>query len=575
VQSLIRSISNLLSCAIQEEFPDLSDQEIEVVKAKDISFGDYQCNSAMKWAKVIGISPREIASKIVERVKSKDTGLFSSVEVAGPGFINIRLRPSFLAALVQKIATADSLIELDAHPQKIVIDFSSPNIAKEMHVGHLRSTIIGDCLSRVFEFLGHNVLRLNHVGDWGTAFGMLIEHIKSQPDFSLEKIRQYSLSDLMCLYRESKARFDEDPEFRKQAQLEVVALQSGEKEAMAIWQIICQISEAAYQQIYDLLDVRIEVRGESFYNPMLPKIIQELQDKGYVVDSEGAKCLFPKGFCNREGNPLPLMLQKSDGGYTYDTTDMAALAHRVREEHADRIIYVTDSGQSTHFQMLFESAREAKILPPDVRADHVPFGLVLGPDGKKFRTRSGETEKLIDLLEAAVDYAEKILREKNSDWPEYRSIAEILGIGAVKYADLSSHRASDYCFSYDRMLRFEGNTAAFIMYSYVRILSIQRKIGRSEPKPIGSFALEHTSERALAKLILQFKEVLDEIAETLLPNRLTEYLYALSEAFNAFFRDCRVEGDPHQEERLLLVGLTARTLKQGLELLGIGVPERM
>jgi len=567
-------LAEILKGAVQESFPVLAECELEIVKAKDPSFGNYQCNSAMRLAKQAGCSPREVAEGIA-KIAAADP-MLEKVEVAGPGFINMTLSQSFLTQRIETLFSSQEMVSKNKHLEKVVIDFSGPNIAKEMHVGHLRSTIIGDCLSRVFELLGADVLRLNHVGDWGTSFGMLIEHIKSQDDFSIERVSQYALSDLMRLYRESKARFDSDPLFRKEAQLEVVALQGGEQEARAIWKIICDISEQAYGQIYDLLDVKIEVRGESFYNEMLPQIIKELEKKELILVSDGAKCLFPDGFFNREGSPLPLMMQKSDGGYTYDTTDMAALCHRICEQKADRIIYITDSGQATHFKMLFQAGRDAGIVG-DVRLDHVPFGLVLGQDGKKFKTRSGETERLIDLLEAAVAHAERLLHERNPEWsPEDRTVvAKTLGIGAVKYADLSSHRGSDYCFSYDRMLKFEGNTAAFIMYSYVRCSSIQRRIGKEGPESICSFDLSHPSEISLATTLCQFVETLDEVTESLLPNRLTDYLYGLAEAFNRFFRDCRVEGDPRQDSRLVLVSLTARTLKKGLELLGIKVPPRM
>ena len=574
--SVFHDVTVAVRKAGRAAFPDLEDFSPDIAQSKDLAFGDYQCNSAMKLAKQLSMPPRSIAQALVQALPPEASDLFERVDIAGPGFINLKLRPTYLAQRVMQKLSSGKVLPPADHPQRVVIDFSSPNIAKEMHVGHLRSTIIGESLCRIFEAQGHEVVRLNHVGDWGTAFGMLIAHMKSLPDFSMARVQEFSLSDLMRMYRESKARFDEDPAFKKASQLEVVKLQGGEEEALQLWKIICDISEKAYQEIYSLLDVSIQVRGESYYNPMLPSIISELEQKGLVTISDGAKCLFVDGFTNREGNPLPLMLQKSDGGYTYDTTDIAAIAQRVREEKADRIIYVTDSGQSTHFQMIFAAAKMAMIVDPHVvRVDHVPFGLVLGPDGKKFRTRSGETERLIDLLQKAVEQAEALLRTKNPTWTEeeYRSIARILGLGAVKYADLSTHRTGDYVFSYDRMLRFEGNTAAFIMYSYVRTASIQRKIG---PLPLPkSLELLHPSEVALGRLLCQFEEAVDEVVETLLPNRLTDYLYNLAETFNLFFRDCRVEGDPRQTQRCALVALTGTTLQTGLWLLGIRVPEKM
>lgn len=577
--SLAEHLSLIVLEAVRAVFPSQSLPPPEVVQSKDASFGDYQCNSAMKWAKELGKPPRDVATALVDWLHKDEASqkILERVEVAGPGFINMKLRPSFLAEKIAALFTCDSIIPKTTHPQRVIVDFSSPNVAKEMHVGHLRSTIIGDCLSRTFEALGHHVLRLNHVGDWGTAFGMLIAHIQSLPEFSFDHVKTYTLSDLMRLYKESKARFDTDDAFRKRAQQEVVRLQGGDESSLFVWRIICDISRKAYKEIYTLLDISIEERGESFYNNMLSKIIDELEEKKLVSVSDGAKCMFLHGFLNREGKPLPLMLQKSDGGYNYDTTDMAAIAQRVREEKADRIIYVTDSGQATHFQMIFEAAREAGIYnPKKTRVDHVPFGLVLGPDGKKFKTRSGETERLIDLLQTAIARAETILRAKNPGWKEeeYKNLAHTLGIGAVKYADLSSHRVSDYVFSYDRMLRFEGNTAAFIMYSYVRTASILNKVALPK-KPRATFSLQHPTEVLLAKVLCQLPETMNEVVETLLPNRLTEYLYALAETFNLFFRDCRVEGDLREEDRAMLVSLTGKVLATGLHLLGIKVPSKM
>ena len=573
--SLLHEVSTFLKRAGRAAFPSL-DFVPDVAPSKESAFGDYQCNSAMRLAKQLSMAPRAIAQALIQAFPADGSELFEHVEIAGPGFINMKIHPKHLSQRLMEKLSSGVLVPAADRPQRVIIDFSSPNIAKEMHVGHLRSTIIGESLCRVFEMLGHDVVRLNHVGDWGTAFGMLIAHMKSLPDFSRARVQEFTLSDLMRLYRESKARFDEDPIFKKTAQLEVVKLQGGEEQALQVWKVICDISEKAYQEIYSLLDVSIQVRGESFYNAALPSIVSELEQKGLVTISDGAKCLFPEGFTNREGNSLPLMLQKSDGGYTYDTTDMAAITQRIREEKADRIIYVTDSGQSNHFHMIFAAAKMAGIWDPHVvRVDHVPFGLVLGPDGKKFRTRSGETERLIDLLQKAIEQADGLLRSKNTDWTEdeYREASHILGLGAVKYADLSSHRTSDYVFSYDRMLRFEGNTAAFIMYSFVRTASIQRKVGTNAlPQTL---ELLHPSEAALGKLLCQFEEVVDEVVETLLPNRLTDYLYHLAEAFNGFFRDCHVEGDPRQSQRCALVALTGKTLQTGLGLLGIQAPEKM
>jgi arginyl-tRNA synthetase len=465
-------------------------------------------------------------------------------------------------------------IPLPEHPQKVIVEFSSPNTAKELHVGHLRSTIIGDSLARLFEFLGENVLRLNHVGDWGTQFGMLIAYMKAHHSDVLKKQREASLPDLMEWYKAAKVAFDADPAFKKRSQLEVVALQGGNPESLDAWKEICAISRKGYQEIYDLLDVRLTERGESYYNPVLGQTVADLEAKGIVENSQGAKCIFI------EGLPIPFMIQKSDGGYNYDTTDMAAIRQRIEEEKADRIIYVTDLGQSLHFQLLFKAAEKAGWLnPAKVRVDHVTFGLVLGNDGKKFKTRSGDTEKLIDLLLTAVQEAEKILesRSPEMDPSERKALAKALGLSAVKYADLSCHRTSDYVFAYDKMLRFEGNTAAYMMYSYVRVLGIKRKIGAEADALINSatLRLEHPSEVALALALARFEEVLNGYAESLLPHRLTDYLYQLADKFNAFFRDCRVEGTAEVGSRLLLAETTAKVLKQGFDLLGLITVEKM
>lgn len=504
-----------------------------------------------------------------------------NLEIAGPGFINITLDPKFISKETDILLRYSHLgIDPPENRQRIIIDFSSPNVAKEMHVGHLRSTIIGDCLARLFEFLGHDVLRLNHIGDWGTAFGMLIVYMKEEAPQVLLGKQKTDLTHLVNWYRASKKCFDDDPVFKKNAQLEVVALQQGQPQARKAWEIICEISRKAYQEIYNLLDVKLQERGESFYNPYLADIVADLDKKGLITVSHGAKCIFLEGFQNRDGDPLPLMVQKSDGGYNYDTTDMATIYHRLHVERGDRLIYVTDLGQATHFQMIFKAAEKAGYLDPTkVRVDHVPFGLVLGTDGKKFRTRSGETERLIDLLQTAIDFADKLLQERNPemDSNERQILAKALGIGAVKYADLSSHRVSDYTFSYERMLRFEGNTAAYLMYSYVRVGGIKRKIKIDPHSLLDSthISLEHPSEIDLGLHLLRFHEALETVANDLLPNRLTDYLYTLAEKFNAFFRDCQVVGTPQQNQRLLLCEATAHVLKQGLHILGVPTVEKM
>ncbi len=523
--------------------------------------------------------PREMAETLIEQLDPTFKNSCSKIEIAGPGFINFTLTPALLAEQLHRMLHDPKLGVPRMERKKVIVEFSSPNIAKELHVGHLRSTIIGDSLARLFEFLGHDVLRLNHLGDWGTQFGMLIAHMQTEAPQVLSGAKPADLQTLLALYRASKHRFDLDASFKKQAQLEVVKLQSGDPTSMRAWKLICEISRGGFQEIYDLLGTHLVERGESFYNPFLGEVVAELEHKGLVTLSEGAKCIFLDGFKNREGEPLPLMIQKSDGGYNYDTTDMAALRYRVAVDRADRIIYVTDNGQSLHFQMIFAAARKAGWLKPGTHLDHVGFGLVLGLDGKKFKTRSGDTEKLIDLLTEAIDYARRLILERSPDivGEDLARLSKVLGIGAVKYADLASHRTKDYTFSYERMLRFEGNTAVFLLYAYVRIFGIKRKIGVGlhEVMEKSVMALKDPTEISLGLHVRKFGELLESVARDLLPNRLAEYLYELAEKFNAFFRDCRVEGSPEQGSRLLLCELTAKVLKQGLEILGLETVERM
>jgi arginyl-tRNA synthetase len=574
MQPLITLVEQILSKAAEATLPDFPPEELHmsVTLATQEKFGHYQCNSAMKLAKAVKKSPREIATAVVEKIPP---GTFDIIEVAGPGFINLTLDKQFLSQIVDQMVRDPRLgVQLPEHKQRVVVEFSSPNIAKEMHVGHLRSTIIGDALARLFEFLGHDVIRLNHVGDWGTAFGMLIAYMKEEVPDVLSGKQKTDLPSLMNWYRAAKKRFDEDPDFKTRARLAVVALQGGDPEAMSAWEIICDISRQAFQEVYDLLGVQLQERGESYYNPMLPQIVADLEKKGLITISEGAKCVF------HEGIRIPLMVQKSDGGYNYDTTDMAAMLHRVEEERADRIIILTDAGQSLHFDLIRRTAEKAGYLDPKkVRFDHVPFGVVLGVDGKKFRTRSGETEKLLDLLTAAIQEAQKILaaREHEMSSEEVNRLAHILGIDAVKYADLSCNRMSDYVFSYERMLRFDGNTAAFILYSYVRVNGIKRKVGRVDLDLLLKEHIEllHPSEVALGLHLARFQEILKAMENDLMPNYLTDYLYLLAQKFNAFFRDCRVEGAPEQNRRLLLCELVAKIMAQGLQVLGIQIVERM
>jgi len=562
-------------------FPTVLDEtQVEITPATQEKFGHYQCNSAMKLAPLFKEPPRSLAEKWVTQLHLTPTShtLFSKIEVAGPGFINLTLHPQFLSTtLTAQLRDPRLGVSPPVHPQNIVIDFSSPNTAKEMHVGHLRSTIIGDCLARIFRFLGHSVLPLNHVGDWGTQFGMLITAVKAAlPEITNAAPPNISLHDLLEWYKAAKKRFDEDPIFKKNAQQAVVALQSGNADARQAWQHICAISRKAYQHIYEQLDVQLVERGESFYHDSLPTIVNHFERKNLVTHSEGAKCIYLEGFINRAGNPLPLILQKADGAYNYATTDLAALWHRLTVEQADRILYVVDAGQSLHFEMIFKAAQAAGFYDPkQTQVIHIPFGLVLRADGKKFKTRSGDTERLVDLIETAVQQAQHLLqaRRPNATPEELAHSAHILGINAIKYADLSCHRASDYIFNYDKMLRFEGNTAAFLLYAYVRIQSIQRKI----PITVQHLLQDHTiavqlecpEEIALGLLVCQFNETLEAVLQDFCPSRLTDYLYRVAEKFHLFFHHCRVEGAPEQNSRLLLCEAVAHVLREGFQLLGL------
>ena len=559
-----RELQRAATRAIKGAFPDI-ELEAEVVASTQSGFGHYQCNNAMRLAKMVGQSPRDVAARIADHL---DDLLIDRVEVAGPGFLNITLCSEALSErLISQGSDRRFGVAKPTSPKRVIVEFSSPNVAKELHVGHLRSTIIGEALARLFEFLGGDVIRLNHVGDWGTQFGMLISYIKSDHPEAISRPEQFDLPTLMRWYREAKRAFDADVTFQEASRREVVSLQSGDPDSKGVWEAICAISRRAYDEIYHLLDAQLSERGESFYNEMLPQVAAELTEKGIAIRSDGALCAFADGY------ETPMIVQKSDGGYTYDTTDLAALKHRIDDERADRIIVVTDNGQRLHFDLLRAVAIAAGWLDESkTQFDHVTFGVVLGPDGKKFKTRSGETERLIDLLGAASQKARAIMEERGASG-DIDEVSQTIAMNAVKYADLSCLRTKDYVFSYDRMLRFEGNTAAFLMYSYVRVQGIKRRVGKTiTPDAI---RLDHPSEVALGLHLLRFSEVVEMVARDLLPNRLCDYLYELAEHFNAFFRDCRVEGSDEEASRLALCDLTARLLQQGMNLLGLKTVEQM
>ncbi|MDJ0732101.1 MAG: arginine--tRNA ligase [Crocosphaera sp.] len=580
-EQLTHEFQDALVKSFGENFKEVDPQ---VGLARDLRHGDYQANIALPLGKKLSKKPREIAQIIINNLSLDN--ICETPTIGGPGFINLKLKTSYLETQLKSLYNDQRLgIEKIKNFSKVIVDFSSPNIAKEMHVGHLRSTIIGDCIARTLEFLGYQILRLNHVGDWGTQFGMLITYLKEVYPDALTQPDALEIGDLVDFYKQSKKRFDEDKKFQEAAREAVVKLQSGDAESRKAWQLLCDQSRREFQQIYDRLEVKLTERGESFYNPYLDDVIQSLDAQEILEKDQGAQCVFLEGFTNKSGDPLPLIVQKSDGGYNYATTDLAALRYRIKEDEAKRIIYVTDAGQSNHFAQVFQVAKKANFLPDTIEVTHVPFGLVKGEDGKKLKTRSGETIKLKDLLDEAINYARKDLenrlqsedRQESEDFINH--VAQTVGISAVKYADLSQNRISDYIFSYDKMLALQGNTAPYMLYAYARIQSISRE-GNIDYENLGEnrpIILEDKTEVELGKYLLQVSEIIKEVEKTLLPNRLCDYLYELSKKFNRFYENCPVlkSEEPLKTSRLLLCNLTARTLKLGLSLLGISVLERM
>jgi arginyl-tRNA synthetase len=563
-----------------------------LVSASNPKFGDYQANVAMSLTKKLGQPPRAIAEAIVHQLQLDE--ICEPPTIAGPGFINLSLKTSYLEQQLQQMQADERLgVAFTKQPKRTIVDFSSPNIAKEMHVGHLRSTIIGDSIARTLEFLGHDVLRINHLGDWGTQFGMLIAHLKQAYPDALTTANALALGDLTSFYRQAKQRFDQDEAFREAARLEVVELQAGNPETLKAWNLLCQQSFLAFEEIYGRLGICITNRGESFYNPLLPAVVADLEALGLLVNDQGAECVFLEGYTNKEGQPLPLIIKKSDGGYNYATTDLAAVRYRIQQDQAERIIYVTDLGQGNHFAQVWQVARRAGWIPDSVELVHVPFGLVQGEDGKKFKTRSGDTVRLKDLLDEAVvrtraDLETRLETEGRQETAEFiANVAEVVGISAVKYADLSQNRTSNYIFSYDKMLALQGNTAPYLLYAYVRVQGIIRKgnIDLSQLAPAqltasrltASIMLQEETEFALAKHLLSFDEILGAIEADLMPNRLCQYLFELSQKFNQFYDRCPIlqAEEPQRTSRLMLANLTARTIKKGLWLLGIEVLERM
>ena len=618
----------------------IADSPVVLQPTKNAEHGDFQINGVMGAAKKAKQNPRELAQKVAEVLA--DNAVIESAEVAGPGFINLRLRPEFLAQNIQTaLNDARFGVAKTDKPQTVVIDYSSPNLAKEMHVGHLRSSIIGDSISRVLEFMGNTVIRQNHVGDWGTQFGMLVAYLVEQQKDNAA----FELADLEQFYRAAKVRFDEDPAFADTAREYVVKLQGGDETVLALWKQFVDISLSHAQAVYDTLGLKLrpeDVAGESTYNNDLQPVVDDLAQKGLAVEDDGAKVVFLDEFKNKEGEPAAFIVQKQGGGFLYASTDLACLRYRVGTLHADRLLYVVDHRQALHFEQLFTTSRKAGYLPEDVKAEFIGFGTMMGKDGKPFKTRSGDTVKLVDLLDEAINRAEQVVKEKNPKWQltteledglkkissltnsdnlknklkynlenkkleitlendvvyhlpidkidkivrgaeEYtdtalsdaEKIARVVGIGAVKYADLSKNRTSDYVFDWDAMLSFEGNTAPYLQYAYTRVQSVFRKAGEWDAN--APTVLTEPLEKQLATELLKFEDVLQSVADTAYPHYLAAYLYQTATLFSRFYEACpilKAEGAT-RNSRLQLAKLTGDTLKQGLDLLGIDVLDVM
>lgn len=556
-----------------------ADCEPQVRQSAKVQFGDYQANGMMAVAKKLGMAPRQLAEQVLTHLDL--SGIASKVEIAGPGFINIFLDPAFLAESVEQALTSDRLGVAKPEKQTVVVDYSAPNVAKEMHVGHLRSTIIGDAAVRTLEFLGHHVIRANHVGDWGTQFGMLIAYLEKQQQ---ENAGEMALADLEGFYREAKKHYDEDEAFAERARSYVVKLQGGDDYFLQMWRKLVDITMSQNQITYDRLNVtltRDDVMGESLYNPMLPGIVADLKAKGLAVESEGATVVFLDEYKNKEGEPMGVIIQKKDGGYLYTTTDIACAKYRYETLHADRVLYYIDSRQHQHLMQAWTIVRKAGYVPDSVPLEHHMFGMMLGKDGKPFKTRAGGTVKLADLLDEALERARRLVAEKNPDMPadELEKLANAVGIGAVKYADLSKNRTTDYIFDWDNMLAFEGNTAPYMQYAYTRVLSVFRKSGLDEHALASArVVLSEDREAQLAAHLLQFEETLTVVAREGTPHVMCAYLYDVAGLFSGFYEHCPIlsaENDDVRNSRLKLALLTAKTLKLGLDTLGIETVERM
>lgn len=542
-------------------------------------FGDYQANGIMAAAKKLGLNPREFAQKVLDNAQLSD--IAEKLEIAGPGFINIFLNPTWLTTEISAALSHKNLGIQATNKQTVVIDYSSPNVAKEMHVGHLRSTIIGDAVARTLEFLGHNVIRANHVGDWGTQFGMLIAYLEKMQH---EHASEMELQDLEAFYREAKKHYDEDEIFAEKARNYVVKLQSGDEYCRTMWKRLVDITMQQNQHNYNRLNVTLtekDVMGESLYNPMLPSIVEDLKKQGLAVENDGALVVYLDEFKNKDGDPMGVIVQKKDGGFLYTTTDIAAAKYRYETLKANRALVFSDTRQSQHMQQAWLITRKADYVPDSFSLEHKNFGMMLGKDGKPFKTRTGGTVKLADLLDEAIERATVLINEKNTNLSndEKQAVIEAVGIGAVKYADLSKNRTTDYVFDWDNMLSFEGNTAPYMQYAYTRIRSIFNKTDINSTALLAApLTIKDDKERTLAIKLLQFEEAVQTVGKEGTPHVLCAYLYELAGIFSSFYEHCPIlnaEDESIKLSRLKLALLTEKTLKQGLTLLGIKTVEKM
>ncbi|EKT62662.1 arginine--tRNA ligase [Providencia burhodogranariea] len=570
-------LSDKISAAMQAAgAPEGSDALVR--QSAKAQFGDYQANGVMGAAKKMGINPRQLAEHIVSHIELE--GIASKVEIAGPGFINIFLEPSWIIMQVEQALVSERLGLSPVKPETIVIDYSAPNVAKQMHVGHLRSTIIGDAAARTQEFIGHKVIRANHVGDWGTQFGMLIAYLEKMQN---ESASDMALSDLEEFYREAKQHYDADADFAERARGYVVKLQSGDEYCRKMWRKLVDITMQQNQETYHRLNVTLtedDVMGESLYNSMLAGIVADLKAKGLAVESEGATVVYLDEFKNKEGEPMGVIVQKKDGGFLYTTTDIACAKYRHEVLHADRVLYYIDSRQHQHLMQAWTIVRKAGYIPESMTLEHHMFGMMLGKDGKPFKTRAGGTVRLSDLLDEAIERAKVLIRTKNPEMSEdeLNNVANVVGIGAVKYADLSKSRTTDYIFDWDNMLAFEGNTAPYMQYAYTRVASIFKKANVTQADLTLPLVLQDPREIALATRLMQFEETILMVARDGTPHVMCAYLYDLAGLFSSFYEHCPIlsaEDEEQRQSRLKLALLTQKTLKIGLDTLGIETVERM